>query len=240
MSRNPNRHKEFHFKQFTLTNEISAMKISTDGVLLGAWTDVCGKKNILDIGTGTGLIALMAAQRNLTANITAIDIDDNACCEATNNVQNSLWKDRIKIIQCDFKLFEFHEKYDLIVSNPPYFNNGIKAADLARATARHCDSLDYSDIISRAGMILTGDGTISLIAPADRLEEITYSGILAGFEIIRLTKVCTKENTEPTRIMVELGKKHISPKCDILTIRNNDGDYTPQYISLTKPFYINF
>lgn len=240
MSRNINRNKIFDFKHFSLSNNISAMKISTDGVLLGAWTDVLNKKQILDVGTGTGLIALMLAQRCDNALITAIDIDENAFREATLNAESSPWKGRVNVQHCDFKQFSSDEKFDLIVSNPPYFNNGIKAPDSSRATARHDDTLEYSDIISAAKSLLTENGSISLIAPADRLDDISSDATVNGFKINKITTIFNKPNSRPIRILIELGKEDKNSVSDTLYIRNEDNLYSQQYKTLTKDFYINF
>lgn len=240
MSRNINRNTTFDFKQFSLSNDISAMKISTDGVLLGAWADVRNKKRILDVGTGTGLIALMLAQRNDNALITALDIDDNAFKEATLNTENSPWKDRVNVPHCDFKQFASSEKYDLIVSNPPYFNNGIKAPDSSRATARHNDTLEYSDIIKATQFLLSESGIISLIAPADRLDDISYEATVNGFKIHRITTVFNKPGAKPIRILVEFGKEDKISERKTLYIRNENNQYSQEYKTLTKDFYINF
>ena len=240
MSRNINRNKTFDFKHFSLSNDISAMKISTDGVLLGVWTDVLNKKQILDVGTGTGLIALMLAQRCDNALITAIDIDENAFREATLNVEKSPWKGRVNVQHCDFKQFSSDEKFDLIVSNPPYFNNGIKAPDSSRATARHDDTLEYSDIISAAKSLLTENGSISLIAPADRLDDISSDATVNGFKINKITTRFNKPKSRPIRILIELGKEEKNSVSDTLYIRNEDNQYSQQYKTLTKDFYINF
>lgn len=240
MSRNPDRQTTFHFKQFDVLNCKSAMKVSTDGVLLGAWTDLKGKKHILDIGTGTGVIALMVAQRNHDAIITAIEIDKIAADEAQYNVNNSPWSDRIEIINGDFHDFYSGDKFDLIISNPPFFNNGIKAPDHSRATARHCDTLDYSDILSRAGDILTDSGSIALVAPYDRLCDILHNASSNGLYATRITAVSGKPCKAPNRVLISLTVRPTSPISDSLIIRDENDSYTQEYIELTKDFYLKF
>ena len=132
----------FQFKRFTVYHDRCAMKVGTDGVLLGAWTDVSSSQQILDIGTGTGLIALMLAQRNVTAHITAIDIDEEAIEQAQGNIAASPWKNRIEVMKQDFCQYSANRLFDTIVSNPPYFNQSLKGPDSQRNTARHTDSLE--------------------------------------------------------------------------------------------------
>ena len=133
----------FEFKQFTVWHDKCAMKVGTDGVLLGAWANVESAKHILDVGTGTGLIALMLAQRTVQADVTAIEIDSMAAIQARENIAHSPWKNRITLFNCDFRYFHDDLKYDLIVSNPPYFVNALKCLDKQRNMARHTDLLYY-------------------------------------------------------------------------------------------------
>lgn len=240
MSRNPNREHTFRFKQFELSNSLSAMKINTDGVLLGAWTDATGRKSILDVGTGTGIIAIMLAQRNSDALITAIDIDEYSAKEAAINAGNCPWKKRIKVAHTDFKLLSTENKYDLIVSNPPYFDNGIKATDVSRATARHNDTLDYAELISLSSEMLTDSGALSLIAPYSRLEDIMYSAELAKLFVSHQTDVYNKPSGSAIRVMIELSKEPSPKITDSIAIYADNGGYTAEYVELTKDFYMNF
>ncbi|MDP2113785.1 MAG: methyltransferase, partial [Bacteroidota bacterium] len=161
------RNNYFQFKQFRIIQDKSAMKVGVDGVLLGVWANVSGAKRILDIGTGTGLIALMMAQRNADARIDAVEIEPDAFQEAVYNIQQSPWNERIQIELCSFQEFAGKAglKYDLIVSNPPYFTNGHKAPLENRATARHSDSLSLGDLISGAIGLLNETGKIALVLP---------------------------------------------------------------------------
>ena len=240
MSRNPNREHSFRFKQFELSNSLSAMKINTDGVLLGAWTDAIGKTNILDVGTGTGIIAIMLAQRNSSAKITAIDIDEFAAKEAATNVEKCPWNERLNVIHTDFKTFTPEGKFDLIVSNPPYFDNGIKAPDASRATARHNDTLDYAELISLASNILLDSGSLSLIAPYSRLDDITYNAELAKLYTTHQTCVFNKPSGNAIRVMMTLSKCRTEKITDSIAIYADTGGYTEEYKHLTKDFYLNF
>ena len=164
----------FQFKQFTVWHDKCAMKVGTDGVLLGAWTPVKSSVRILDIGTGTGLVALMLAQRS-TASITALEIDEAAAAQATENINRSPWKNRIEVIQQDFKHYSSKNgisKFDTIVSNPPYFNASLKCSDEQRNKARHNDSLTYEELLAGVSGLLSQEGTFTIVIPMDVCEQI--------------------------------------------------------------------
>lgn len=156
----------FKFKQFTVYQDRCAMKVGTDGTLLGAWTDVTKSRTILDIGTGTGLIALMLAQRSLTTQITAIDIDIDSVMQAESNVALSPWCDRVKVFCSSLQDFN-GSGYDTIVSNPPYFVNSLKCPNGHRTLARHTASLSYKDLFDGVTRMLSDDGEFSVIIPFD-------------------------------------------------------------------------
>ena len=139
----------FQFKQFTIQQDQCAMKVGTDGVLLGAWVDLTNKKKCLDVGTGTGLIALMMAQRTAEAHITAVEVDEEAVVQARRNVLNSPWKDRVEMVHCNFLSFQPNQKFDSIVSNPPYFTNNLISPDKQRTLARHNNHMTYSELINK-------------------------------------------------------------------------------------------
>ena len=177
------RNQFFKFKQFSVNQDNCAMKVGTDGVLLGAWCDVESAKMVLDIGTGTGLIALMIAQRTDCALIDAVEIDKSAYVQASGNFKDSRWCGRIGVFNLDFKQYvdECNTKYDLIVSNPPYFENSLKSSNLERTMARHTDSLSFDELLHGASMLLSESGIISLIVPNgvdNRLGEIDYCTVL--------------------------------------------------------------
>ncbi len=153
----------FQFKQFLIRQEKSAMRIGTDGVLLGAWTDTSHSENILDIGTGTGLIAIMLAQRS-NAKITGVEIEVQAANEAIQNGENSPWPDRIDIVHSPFQKFaaETCDKFDTIVSNPPYFTNAVKNRQDEKSLARHNHLLPFNELLQGVSKILSNDGKLSL------------------------------------------------------------------------------
>lgn len=239
MSRNPDRQTEFRFKRFTVSNRQSAMKISTDGVLLGSWCTVHHGGTALDIGCGTGLIALMVAQRGMS-DITAIEIDSLAASEARNNFAGSPWSENFTLIEGDFMNAPFGtQRYDLIVSNPPYFNNGIVSADHARATARHESSLTYGTLIAKAASMLTPEGRLALISPADRHDEIEFQAAISHLNLLRRTDVSTVAGRKPSRILWEFGHITDHPLFSDLSIRDQQGRYSEDYRCLTYDFYLN-
>ena len=219
------------------------MKVGVDGVLLGAWADVSGAKRILDIGTGTGLIALMMAQRNPDALIDALEIEPEAYNEALLNVQQSPWQEWIQIELCSFQVFAEKSdlKYDLIVSNPPYFTNGHKAPLENRATARHSDSLSLSALISGAIGSLNKTGKIALVLPIESLPELMKLVVLNNLFISRICHVKPNPQKPVFRILVELTKSECIFQEETLMIEfEKHHDYTPEYKELTKDFYLKF
>lgn len=233
----------FQFKQFLILQDRCAMKVGTDGVLLGAWTEAAGAARILDIGTGTGLIALMLAQKNSHAQIDAIDIDANACEQAAGNALGSPFAGRIRVHS--LSLSEYAEtnnkRYDLIVSNPPYFVRSLKSPEEKRSLARHNDSLSLSDLIRLGRSMLTEEGKISLILPPALYEELLLLLPAHVLSIRRLTEVAPVPGAVPKRYLVELSPKQADDPVETnrLVIEEKRHQYTPEYIRLTKDFYLN-
>ncbi len=234
----------FNFKQFSVLQDLCSMKVGTDGVLLGAWTNIDNAIRILDIGTGTGLIALMLAQRS-SANITAIDVEENACKQATINFDLSPWKERLCIAHSKIQDYQTDEKFDLIVSNPPYFTGYYSSDDISRDIARSADMLlPYEELITAAKRLLKDEGRLSLIFPADQQEKIMGIALQNGFTFSRCTTVITKIGKDPKRVMTEWinSNNEFELISDELIIQaDNDGRvYTQEYINLTKGFYLAF
>ncbi len=237
------RNSYFQFKRFRIVQERSAMKVGMDGVLLGAWANATEAKRMLDVGSGTGLIALMLAQKNASAEIDAIEIDRDACEEAIFNVQQSIWKDRIRVHCQSFQEFvaEIENKYDLIVSNPPFFSNGVKAPDETRAQARHADALPLDVLISGAAKLLNENGQIALILPTEQLQEIENLAKINGLFLSRLCRVKPNQVKPDFRILVELANEPVVCQEENLMIEfEKHHDYTPEYLELTKDFYLKF
>jgi len=237
------RNNYFQFKQFRIVQERSAMKVGMDGVLIGAWTDPSGTDRILDIGAGTGLIALMMAQKNNGAQIDAIEVDQEAFNEAVLNCQQSSWNNRIKLELCSFQEFleRTNLKYNLIVSNPPFFSNGVKAPLENRAQARHSDSLPLNVLISGAAGLLQEKGRIALVLPIESLQEIESLVQSNGLFLSRLCRVKPNPVKPEFRILIELTNRQNSLQEETLMIEfEKHHDYTPEYKELTKDFYLKF
>ena len=217
------------------------MKIGTDGVLLGAWVDVADVMRILDVGTGTGLVAIMCAQRNATARVHGIDIVENAVIEAQRNMMRTAWCERLSAEHCDLRNYNPDVRYDHIVSNPPFFLTTLQSPDAARAMARHADTLPYTDLIAAAERLLNPGGRLSVVLPT----ECAATFRRVAFErlwLSRITDVVTREGEAPKRTLMEfqLSDKPLMPRADMLTIQAKDGSYTSEYRHLTEEFYLNF
>ena len=228
----------FSFKQFTVYHDRCAMKVGTDGVLLGAWADVVSARNILDIGTGTGLISLMMAQR-CNARIRAVDKDADAVEQARGNVAASPWQDRIEVELQDICHFTSETLFDVIVSNPPYFTDSLKCPERQRNIARHTDLLDFDKLAESAARLLHSEGVFSVIIPADGKESFLMAATRYGLHLSHQTFIHTKPGSEPKRVL--LAFKFSVDKCviDDLTIELSRHVYSEEYIALTKEFYLN-
>ncbi|MBR5274588.1 MAG: methyltransferase [Bacteroidales bacterium] len=233
----------FRFKRFEVVNERSAMKVNTDGVLLGAAMTILPEdRRYLDIGTGTGTIALMAAQRSgADISIDAIDIDEPSASEAAMNFSKSPWAENLKAH--NMSLDEFSEatdgKYDLIFSNPPYFEDSLTAPDERKSTARHTsEGLSYRDIFDFASDRLTEKGRVSFVLPSDQELALCRYARMSGFHLFRILRIRTVPRKQPTRIIAEFSHERCAqPSDSILTIQD-EGKYTSEYLSLTHDFYL--
>lgn len=233
----------FTFKQFHIVDNHTAMKVGTDGVLLGAWAQ--GGKKILDIGTGTGLIALMMAQRFPLADIDAIEIDKGAFEDAQLNVSQSPFNDRINIVNCCLQDYQLcHETctegvYDAIVCNPPYFINSLKNPLQSRTTARHADSLSPQELIYHAKRLLKTKGTLSIIIPYDNKDILEAEAIFNGLSVLKIVNIKTKHSKPVKRCLIEFGKnstKQCETEEQVLT--TDEGTRTEWYQNITQGFYI--
>jgi tRNA1Val (adenine37-N6)-methyltransferase len=231
---------DFHFKQFIVKQDRCAMKVGTDGVLLGSWVNPEKATNILDIGTGTGLIALMLAQRS-QAQIDAIDIDADATVQAEENFDISPWKKRLHARHVSLQEFTAHNpgRYDLIVSNPPYFLGAHPAPSEARNIARHMDeSLSIEELAECVKKLLAPGGRFCVILPfMEGMKFIEY-GRLHGLYVTHLTKVKTKIDKHEKRLMMEFAVDERTATEDELVIQEEDMSYTPRYIEMTRDFYL--
>lgn len=239
---------EFRFKRFTVKNERSAMKVNTDGVLLGAaMTVLPTDSRLLDIGTGTGTIALMAAQRLSDMRpcdtpepffIDAIDIDEPSATEAGENFAASPWASSLRSVLCDLKDYRSDGKYDLIFSNPPYFDDSLVNPFAREASARHTLTLSYREIFLFASENLSPEGRVALVLPTDCFARLCREARSRGLFLQRVLRIRTTAKKQPLRMVVEFSRsRNESPVEELLTMQEN-GRYTDEYTGLVKFFYM--
>lgn len=234
--------KEFVFKQFKIVQDKCAMKVGTDAVLLGSWVNTANIQSILDIGTGTGIIALMLAQRS-NAVIDAIDIDLNAFIQATENVAGCRWKERIRVHHVSLQEFAAipNHRYDLIVSNPPYFVDSSKASGESRSNARHTDQLPYDDLLKGILRLLGPSGKFYVILPTKESELFRDMAEQHKLYLTRLTRVVTRTDKPEKRWLMrfEFTRKSFSED-SIIIEADERHSYTDAYKELTKEYYLGF
>ena len=259
----------FRFKKFEVVNERSAMKVNTDGVLLGALMTVKPTdRRLLDIGTGTGTIALMAAQRlteaaGITASgcmegfpqmdkcsipvlIQAIDIDEPSVTEASENFRNSPWGDILRAHHSSLESFASEvddecaeEGYDLIFSNPPYFDNALQAPEQRRNSARHTSTgLSYREILEFSARHLAQDGRVAVVLPAAAEHDLTRCARMNGLHLHKIFRIRTVPRKEPKLIVAEFSRHRADIPQDTVVTIQNEGQYTQEYLSLMKDFYL--
>ena len=230
----------FQFKRFTVWHDKCAMKVGTDGALLGAWAQADSLKHVLDIGTGTGLIALMLAQRGADR-IDAIDIDMDACLQARDNIARSPFADRIQVHHAALDSFEPAEgmAYDLIVSNPPYFADSLRCPDDKRRMARHTDTLTLPDLLHVSRGWLAPQGRIALVLPFDQRDRLVNAAREEGLYPARETHVSSVAGAKPKRLLMELSA---DPAGDVpashLVIEMERGRYSAEFTRLMRDFYL--
>ena len=248
----------FRFKQFFIEDSKCAMKVGTDGVLLGAWIfsrqhraiigplsshyrAIIERYHVLDVGTGSGLIALMIAQQCPQAQIDAIDIDPAAIEQAKENVQISNFKSQISNYVSRLQDWKPEIKYDLIVSNPPYFQNSLKNPDKGRELARHTDSLSYEDLIAHSARLLSDHGQLALILPAKSESEIRSIAASHNLFLTHVTRVYSKESKPARRVLMafeRIQNTEYRVQTDSLILENEKGGRSAAYSELCKEFYL--
>lgn len=230
----------FQFKQFTVWHDKCAMKVGTDGVLLGAWTSVKGARRILDVGTGTGLVALMLAQRSEPdAAIVALEIDEKAVKQAQENIARSPWANQIEVVHADFKEYHPGEKFDVIVSNPPYFVDSLGCPDHQRNVARHNDSLTYESLLKGVAESLTENGTFTVVIPADVADRVKTVASQWNLNAMRQLNVITKPGGIPKRALITFSfSTHVCEIEDLLTEISRH-QYSKEYCALTRDYYLH-
>lgn len=231
----------FRFKQFIIRQERSAFKVGTDGVLLGAWVDPGGLGSVLDIGTGTGLLALMLAQRS-DARITAIEIDRQSFEEAEQNVNESQWPNRITVIHCSLQDFSPGIKYDLVISNPPFFQDSLRPDDLGKSLSRHDTRLSLEDLALIVPTLMKDTGRFCLVLPVEESRKMEKFCFEAGLRLHRLLEIRPKPGHDVKRRLLEfrLLPSETLIRDELIIEHETRHDYTAQYRELTKDFYLDF
>lgn len=228
----------FRFKQFTVWHDRCAMKVGTDGVLLGAWICLDNARNVLDIGTGSGLISLMVAQR-CPAQVTGIDIDADAVGQAYENVSASPWSGRIRICKADVADWEEGKLYDTIVSNPPFFQEQVHCPDNQRNAARHTESLTFERLLDSVVRLMSEDGTFSVILPAEAGERFITLAAERHLYLLRRTYVHSKPSVPPKRVLMTFVRTIQACATTHLVLEEEPRKYSSEYLSLVRDFYLN-
>ena len=231
----------FHFKQFTINQDKCTFKVGTDGVLLGACADVAGARKILDIGTGTGLIALMLAQRS-NAEITAIEPDHDSYEQACDNVRQSKWHKRIKVVNTDLQNYDPGDvRFNLIVTNPPWFADSLRNPDPCKAAARHNVTLDNAGLLKGVARFLDDDGRFQVIMPYVEGNIFIAEAGERGLFCNSILKIKPLPTSEVRRLILAFSRERLKASEKFLTIEHGKRhEFTEEYINLTKDFYPKF
>ncbi len=233
----------FTFKHFSISQSLCAMKVGTDGVLIGAWADSDNRDTILDIGSGTGLISLMLGQRFQQSSVTGVEIDPSAYTESLLNIRLSGWGGRIEILNQSIQEFAAgqHRKFGLIVSNPPFYQTSFRPEDVNRSIARHNDQLPFPDLLSAANKLLADNGSFCFILPAESQTEIDQLCVDLGLTIAKKCFVHPTPEKPAKRIMYSITKQTVPFQSELLVVESNGRhQYSAEYRNLTKEFYLAF
>jgi tRNA1Val (adenine37-N6)-methyltransferase len=226
----------FKFKYFSIEQDNVAMKVGTDAFVLGATVNNKGKVKALDIGTGSGVLALMLAQQNTSLQVTGIELDKASADVAKRNFENSPWSTNLKLIQCDFLEFQTDTKFDLIVSNPPYFENGLLNENQRKSNSRHEQSLPIQSLFDKVKELLTDNGSFWLILPCENVEKwISYSSKIGLY--CRFNQLVYGKPNVPKRAILSFSKVEGDCTQSELIIRTSEGSYTEEYKKLTCEFH---
>ncbi|MDA3943948.1 MAG: methyltransferase [Bacteroidetes bacterium] len=233
--------RPFHFKHFSLFHHQSTMKVGTDAVLLGSWVSVEKVSDALDIGTGCGILPLMLAQRSVNQ-VDAVELDASSAREAAYNFSCSQWHRQLQVYEMDIRRFVDvfpNKKYDLIISNPPFFTNSFKGEQPRRNQARHTDSLSFDDILNSAKKSLNPEGSLALVLPYNEGVSFINSANAAGIFLKEKLLIVPIEGRQPNRLNLLFSFKSVpDPVTKTFTIRNLDGSFTKQYKDLLQDFYL--
>jgi len=233
----------FRFKQFQVQQDRSTMKVNSDGVLIGAWVNVDGAKSILDIGTGTGVIALMAAQKNNSAKVVGLEIDAESCAQARENFEKSPWSKNLEVVEDSIQNYgiECQQKFDHIISNPPFFSGGTLSDNQPKNVVRHTVKMAHGDLIMAIRRLLSNEGKVSIILPV--IEGLRFVELVERnrFYVTRKTKMRPRASKPVERLLFEFRSSKPSSELieeEIVMYNDGDNEYTSQYKELTKEYYL--
>lgn len=232
----------FRFKQFEIEDDRSTMKVCTDSVLLGAWADCKDCKNVLDVGTGCGILALMLAQRS-NAEIEAVEVDEDSVIQAKGNFEKSAWNKRIRIVGISFPQYaeKCTKKFDLVISNPPYFENSLKPESGKRSLARHVETLSFQSLIENVVKCMNHHGRFACVLPYPSSLKMISTASLSGLKLKRQLNISTNPHSSPKLVLLEFEIDFQGDGAiDELSIYDDSGKYSDPYIFLTHHFYLNF
>jgi tRNA1Val (adenine37-N6)-methyltransferase len=230
----------FEFKQFSLDHGNPGLKISTEACLFGAWASLHARGSCLDIGTGCGLLASMMAQANTACSVKALEIHPEVAILASENFEQGPFKDRLQVIQSDISVYHSEVKFDFICSNPPFFTNHLPATDPARHMAIHADHLSPADLANSLDRLLAAEGEFAVLYPADVLALFEESLKNADLYVNEKVNVLSKPDSSVLRVMARGSRKEKLIEERSLPIKNEQGDYSPEFIELLRPYYIIF
>ncbi|MEX0423768.1 methyltransferase [Providencia rettgeri] len=232
----------FTFKQFFVAHDRCAMKVGTDGVLLGAWAPVGGVQSVLDIGSGSGLIALMLAQRNAMLCVDAVELDSDAAVQAQENFIESPWADRLHVINQDIVSYSqlSSVQYDLIVSNPPYFEPAVACRDEKRDQARYTSTLTHDVLLESAKYCLKSHGLFCLVLPYDVGEKLQRMAESAGWFTAFRVNISDKPTTDYHRMLLGIQLQETQTQVTSLALKDEKGEYTDEFRELIQPFYVKY
>ena len=240
----PLRRNGFTFKQFFVAHDRCEMKVGTDSILLGSWTDISNLDGkILDIGTGSGLLALMLAQRTTdVVQIDAVELDQNAATQAAENFVLSPWANRMRVHTCSLQAFaaQTSERYDLIVSNPPYYPQGVECRNVSRNTARYTSELSHQSLLKHARELATDNGRMAVVLPTDVSVSFIQTAAQEGWFILHYTEIVEFDDRVARRSLMLFGSKPVNQQSDRLVIRDKSSEYSHDFRLLTKDFYLFF
>lgn len=237
----------FRFKQFGVMHDKSAMKVGTDAVLLGAWSGLdSSMQRALDIGAGCGVIGLMLAQRGREwgLNVDLVEIDSSSATQAEENIAASPWSDRLRVFNSSIQDYaeSISHKYDLIVSNPPYFNDSLHSPILARTIARHTTQLTFMELVNSSNKLLAEEGLFAIILPYQGADDFIELAVTAALKLEERVDILPNPSSKPNRSLLQFVKRErvVSTKQSQLALRDESGQFSEDYINLTRDFYLHF